>query len=220
VEFINSLRDDHDVIERVAGSFLAFADLLASNERARPDVERFVRFFTEFAGHYHHAREEATLFPALVERAELPVDGPIAALMDDHRRLAALLESARQLLVDDDGSAGELGAPGNVIREYVYGLWQHIDAENSVLLPESEARLRKHGLRALDGRAATAGELAARDDGVALIARYPPVMDAAGLVRGAGCVCCPLMTVTCGGLEQAWWSEHEWEEFQDHLGSD
>src|SRR6266542_4477798 len=50
------------------------------------------------------------------------------------------------------------------------------------------------------------------------IARYPPTMDTADVVRGAGCVCCPLMTVTCGGLEQAWWSEHEWEELQDHLG--
>ena len=220
MDFINSLRHDHDVIERVAGAFLAFADSLASNQHARADGERFVRFFTEFAGRYHHAREEATLFPALVERAELPVDGPIAALTDDHRRLAALLESASELLADDHGAARELDGLATVIREYVCGLWQHIDAENSVLLPESEARLRKHGLRSLEGRAATAEELSARDDGLALIARYPPVMDTTRIVRGAGCVCCPLMTVTCGGLEQAWWSEYEWEEFQDHLGSD
>jgi hemerythrin-like domain-containing protein len=217
MEFIDSLRADHDLIERVAGAFLTFAGTLPSNERARADGARFIRFFTEFAGRYHHAREEATLFPALVDRAELPSAGPIEALTGDHRRLGALLDSARELVTSDDRSADALRS---VIREYVHGLWQHIDAENSVLLPESEARLRKHGLRELKSRVPTPAELAARDEGIALTARYMPVTDTAEIVRGAGCVCCPLMTVTCGGLEQAWWSEHEWEEFQDHLGSD
>jgi len=217
VQFIDSLRDDHDVIDRVAGAFLTFADTLASTEHARADGARFLRFFTEFAGQYHHAREEATLFPALVDRAELPVGGPIEALTDDHRRLGALLESARDSIASDDQLRDALRS---IIREYVHGLWQHIDAENSVLLPESEARLRKHGLRELESRVPTAAEVAARDDGIALMARYPPTMDTADVVRGAGCVCCPLVTVTCGGLEQAWWSEDEWEELHDHLGSD
>jgi hemerythrin-like domain-containing protein len=217
VQFIDSLRDDHDVIERVAGAFLTFADSLASNEHARADGAQFIRFFTEFAGHYHHGREEATLFPALVERAELPVEGPIEALTHDHRRLGALLESARELVTSGDQSADALRS---IVREYVHGLWQHIDAENSVLLPEGEARLRKHGRRELESRVPTAAELEARDDGIALMARYPPVLDTPDVVRGAGCVCCPLVTVTCGGLEQAWWSAHEWEELEDHLGSD
>ena len=226
VQFIDDLRQDHDRIERVAGAFLAFSASLASNDRVREDGIRFVRFFTEFAGHYHHAREEDTLFTALRERAGLPVEGPIAALAAHHRRLAEMLESARKALTHTgpfespaSGSA-VYGATTDAIRAYVHALWQHIDAENSVLLPEGEARLRKQGVRNLTGRVLTAAERTARDDGEALLARYPPVMDDASALRGDGCVCCPLMTVTCGGLEHAWWSEHEWEELEDHLGGD
>ena len=208
MQFIDDLRTDHDLIERVAGAFLTFSTSAASNPRAREDGARFVRFFTEFAGHYHHAREEDTLFPALQDRAGLPVEGPIAALTGDHRRLAGLLHAAGERL--DEPS----------IRQYVHGLWRHIDAENSVLLPEGEARLRKQGVPELAGRPLSDAERAARDEGTALLARYPPTMDEASALRGDGCVCCPMMTVTCGGLEHAWWSEHEWDEFEDHLAGD
>jgi hemerythrin-like domain-containing protein len=207
MEFIAGLRDDHELIERVAGAFLTFAGTLPSNPRAAEDGARFVRFFNDFAGHFHHAREEDTLFRALHEGAGLPEEGPISALTADHRHLAQLLESARRL----DAAA---------IREYVHGLWRHIDAENSVLLPEGEARLRKHGIRELSGRQPTVAELGARDEGCALLALYPPTLDEAAALRGDGCVCCPMMTVSCSGLEQAWWSEHEWEEFHDHLAGD
>ena len=208
MQFIAGLREDHDLIERVAGAFLTFAATLSSNPRAAEDAARFARFFTEFAGHFHHAREEDTLFRALHERAGLPVEGPIAALTADHRRLADILGSIRRRL------------DAALIREYVYGLWRHIDAENSVLLPEGEARLRKQGVRELAGRPPTPSELAARDEGLALLSLYPPTLDDAAALRGDGCVCCPMMTVSCAGLEHAWWSEHEWDEFQDHLAGD
>ena len=114
MQFIDGLREDHDLIERVAGAFLTFAATLPSNPRAAEDAARFVRFFTEFAGHFHHAREEDTLFRALHERAGLPVEGPIAALTGDHRRLAELLESAHKGLTHGTaaGSGPTTGIPG------------------------------------------------------------------------------------------------------------
>lgn len=45
------------------------------------DGARFAAFFTEFAGHFHHDREEHVLFRALVSQADLPADrGPVHAL--------------------------------------------------------------------------------------------------------------------------------------------
>ena len=217
MQFITDLREDHELIECVAGAFLTFARTLDRNPQAREDGARFVRFFVEFAGHFHHAREEDTLFSALHDRAGLPIDGPIAALTADHRRLADLLESARKSI--ESGGSGPHPL-ADVITQYVHGLWRHIDAENSVLFPEGEARLRKNGVLELAGRPPTVAELAARDEGLALLARYRPTMDEAAALRGDGCVCCPHMTVSCGGLEQAWWSEHEWDELHDHLGGD
>ena len=47
-------------------------------------------FFRVFAGAFHHEREEVVLFPALIRDAGLPADrGPIAVILDDHRRMAA-----------------------------------------------------------------------------------------------------------------------------------
>ena len=56
------------------------------------DGAAFLRFFTLYASHFHHAREEDTLFVALRDRAGLPADrGPIATMIADHERMAGLL---------------------------------------------------------------------------------------------------------------------------------
>jgi hypothetical protein len=54
--------------------------------------------------------------------------------------------------------------------------------------------------------------------GVDLAARYPPAgMDQA--MRGDGCIMCPAFGVTCRGLEQEWWNEWEWDEFEDRMNA-
>ncbi len=100
---------------------------------------------------------------------------------------------------------------------YTRELGRHIDAENSVLLPESEIRLRQANVLELEGRAPAAAELAARDEGERLAEAWPFTADAGG-VRGEGCVVCPSYGTTCRGVEAEWWNDSEWEEFSDHLG--
>jgi hemerythrin-like domain-containing protein len=211
MQLIRDLYAEHDLIERVSGALLTFVRV-QPERRAAGDAARFIRFFTDFAGQYHHAREEDTLFVALRERAGLPEDGPIRALTTDHRRLAGLLEAVIAGL-NAGGAGPELDLAAT---EYVHGLWRHIDAENSVLFPESESRLKKHGVRELPARPPTSDEVHARGAAEELVSRYPPPVEATAL-RGDGCVCCPMMAVTCGGFEQAWWNEWEWEELDDHL---
>lgn len=220
MQLIDELRAEHDLIERVVGSLRTFASLRARGEADAADGPRFLRFFVHYAGRFHHAREEDTLFVSLARDAELPADrGPIAVLLGDHRRMAGLLESMAPLLTSPDALDVEAGARLQALAtEYAHALWHHIDAENSVLLPESEMRLRRHGVRELPSRPMTDEEAEAHAWGEDLVARYPPASDADAM-RGDGCVMCPAMLADCRGLEHEWWNESEWDEFEDHLPS-
>lgn len=213
---IDELRREHDLIEAVAGSLRTYAAERAAGRARQDDGPRFIEFLTVYAGHFHHAREEDTLFAALVARAGLPPHGPIAVLLDDHARLAALLDRIRCLIEAPLLTAVTARDLEDLTRAYAHHLWSHIDAENSVLLPESDARLRKSGVAELPSRPMTVEERAAMEIGRELIAAYPPILDIRA-PRGDGCVCCPAMGETCRGLEHEWWSEWEWEELEDHL---
>jgi hemerythrin-like domain-containing protein len=217
VRLIDELRAEHDLIEGVAGSLRTFARQRRRGEGSPEDGPRFLAFFRLYAGQFHHAREEDTLFVALQRDAELPGDrGPIAALLEDHRRMAGLLDRMDSVAASTSEEArASLEA---IALEYTQQLWQHIDAENSVVLPESEARLRRHGRAELPSREATPEEEGARAMGEALLSLYPPVHEP-DVPRGDGCVVCPAFTRTCRGLELEWWNEWEWEEFEDHLPS-
>lgn len=220
MQLIQELVAEHDLIEGVLESMRAYVDARARGAADPLDGVRYLRFFSSFAGHFHHAREEDILFTALVQHAELPANrGPIAVMIADHAHLASLLEALAPLLVSaelDPASSGRLQA---LAVEYSHALWHHIDAENSVLLPESEERLRRHHSNELPSRSMNAEEQEARLCGEQLLAKYPPVRDAEAL-RGDGCALCPAFGATCRGLEREWWNEWEWEESEDNIPRD
>lgn len=218
MRLIEELRAEHDLIEAVAGSLRTFVAARRQGRGDPADGQAFLTFLRLYAGHFHHAREEDTLFAALVQDVRLPESGPIETLVGDHRRLAALLEEIEPLIAADVLNEASGAALERLATDYSRGLWHHIDAENFVLLPESEVRLRKHGIRELPSRALTGEEEAAMRAGQALLKRYPPMQDA-GVVRGDGCVCCPAFVEGCKGLEREWWNEWEWEELDDHLSA-
>jgi hemerythrin-like domain-containing protein len=216
VKLIDELRAEHDLIERVAASLQAFAKLRRIGEADPRDGERFLRFFRSFSGSYHHGREERTLFRALVDHAELrPSGGPIGALTEQHRSLALTLEQMAPRLTSDRPYDRETLL--ELTQRYTRALWQHIDAENSVLLPESEERLRRAGVAELTGPPPSEEETAAREEGWRLVAAYPPVDDPEA-IRGEGCVICPSYGTACQGIEREWWSEYEWEAHGERDG--
>jgi hemerythrin-like domain-containing protein len=211
---LDELLAEHDVIERVAGALLTYT-AVAAGDGSVEDAEAFLRFFRLYANQFHHAREEDTLFVALRDRAGLPADrGPIATMIADHERMAGLLAEMDESLRHDVGTGG--------FREsstaYVHALWRHIDAENSVLFPECEPRLRRNGVTELPSRPMTPDERDALTAGQALAARYPPPANP-DVMRGEGCVMCPAFGVTCRGLELEWWNEWEWDEFEDRMNA-
>lgn len=214
MRLIDDLRRDHELIEQVLGSLRTFV-LDAAGDPA--DGPRFLRFFQDFAA-WHHAREEDVLFPALVDRVGLPGDrGPVHALRLDHADMAGVLaQLGEALLALPSGPAARAQAQERAVR-YSRALWSHIDAENSVLLPEAERRLRQASVGELPDPEPTEAQRQAEQDGTALVRRYPPTEDREAL-RGDGCIACPSFGERCRGVELEWWNEHEWEEFGDHLG--
>ncbi len=215
MDFLDSLRSDHELIERVALSLRSF---VRGDEVNTADARGYVRFLTLFAGAWHHEREEAVLFPLLTGELLLPsVRGPVAVLTEDHHRMAELLAAMRDAVASDQ--ALDVAGFRATTLEYTQSLLLHIDAENSVLLPECEDRLRRAGIRELSSRELTGAETDARDAGRALVERYPAALHDVDLVRGEGCAMCPSYGVSCAGVEREWWNEWEWEEFDEHIAA-
>lgn len=214
MKLIATLQDEHVLIDRMLGSFRAYVDRLVDGTADPEDGTRFAAFFTEFAGHFHHDREEGVLFDALVADAELPRDrGPVHALTLEHAVMEGWLREMVPLLERMPQSDDAVRLRSLAVR-YSHTLWRHIDAENSVLYPESEERLRRYGTRELPDRPMSEVEAAAREGAAALLVRYPSVDDDA-LTRGEGCFMCSAYGETCNGLEAEWWTDLEWDEFHE-----
>lgn len=213
----DELRQEHALIESVLGSLLTFAARHAAGRAVPADGPFFVEFLRRYAGDWHHGREEAVLFEALAREAGLPRErGPLPALVDQHHHLAGLLDQLAPLL-ERPVAADEVSRLQELATAYARGLWQHIDAENSVLLPEAQERLRRVGVLELPGPEPGEGERAAEAGGRRLVETYPPARDP-GALRGEGCVICPSFGSPCEGVEREWWNEWEWDEFADKLG--
>lgn len=219
MQLLDELAAEHVRIDRVLGALRTYVRARLRGDGEVRDAARFVAFFRLYADGFHHAREEDVLFAALVRELELPLaHGPLAALAEDHRRIRALLLEIAPLLGAELDPARGAQLDGLVVR-YSHALWHHIDAEDSVLFPESTRRLASACVHELPGRAPTQEEALAGEDGDALVLRYAPMHDAQ-IVRGDGCVLCPSYGVACRGLEHEWWNDHEWDEHHERAGHD
>jgi len=219
MQLIEDLRQEHELIEQVVGSLRAFVTARLADQGDPADGAHFLAFFRRYAGDFHHDKEEIVLFQALSEKAELPLDrGPIAALTGEHRRMGGLLDAMEGLFGSPLAEADRTRLQALAV-DYSHSLWRHIDAENSVLFPEAQERLRRFHVRELPSRPMTEAEAAARAAGLDLISRYPPYMDPE-VHRGDGCVACPSFGTTCDGLEREWWTELEWEDMWERMSSD
>jgi len=204
MRLLDELADEHRLVDDVAGSLIRFSERAAAGSVEAADVADFVTFFRVFVAGFHHRREEETLFPALIDRAEVPADrGPLPAIAADHRE-------AVRFVAELEGASGDPERAADVARRFAHHLWEHVDKEDSVLLPEARDRLRRNGVTRLVGREPTAGELAAREIGARLTERFPPADDP-DHVRGDGCVVCSAFGDTCAGIETEWWNDWERE---------
>ncbi len=215
MHLVEELMAEHALIDTMLGSLRCFVQARIRDGVGTADAQDFVDFFRLYAGHFHHAREEDVFLAALVREAGLPIDhGPIAVIRAEHRELAVLLDALAPLLCTERLEAEEKSSLHDLARRYSHGLWHHIDAENSVIFPEGEDRLRRSSVRELQARPASAEELDARARAQELVKRYPPLEDPE-VFRGEGCALCPAYGVRCDGLEREWWTDTEWEELDE-----
>ena len=220
MKLLDTLRDEHVLIDRTLGSLRAYVGRLVDGTADPADGRRFAAFFTDFAGHFHHDREERALFRALVTATELPADrGPVYALAREHAEMEEWLREMAPLLERRPQSGDDRARLSARVMSYSHALWRHIDAENPVLFPQGEERLAQCGIRELADRSMNEAETAAREGAAALLVRYPPVEDNA-LTRGDGCFMCRAHGENCAGLEAEWWTELEWKEFHSRDTSD
>ncbi|HMN76696.1 MAG TPA: hemerythrin domain-containing protein [Burkholderiaceae bacterium] len=192
------------LIDRALGSFRTWVDGHAAASGNPDDGRRFAAFFTEYADRCHTEREELVLPHPLVTQAELSAErGPVRALTLEHAEMAAWMHEMTPLLECRPQSADERVHLLALATRYSQTLWRHIDAENSVLFPESIDRLFRCGVREPEDRSTSAAEAISREGILELLQRYPPLEDPQ-LVRGDGCYMCRAMGETCGGLEAEW----------------
>lgn len=220
MQLIKDLQAEHALIEQVLGSLRAFVTARLAGQGDPADGLRFLTFFRRYAGDFHHDKEEAILFQALAEKAELPADrGPLPALTGEHRRMEGVLDALEGRLRLPLASEADRRQLQELAVAYSHSLWRHMDAENSVLFPEGEERLRRFHVRELPSRPMTETERNAQAAGLALVGAYPPQHDPK-VHRGDGCIACPSYGTACEGLELEWWTDLEWEDFQERMTGD
>lgn len=138
----NSLRRDHDLIEKVIKSMETTIQLLNDGKKIPEFIlSPVIDFSKNFTDVCHHTKEEKSLFPAL-EQAGLPSNmGPIAMMLVDHQRSreigTAMEESAKEYL-----SSGDSTKLVSDMQQYVEHVTEHLWKENNKLFMMAEARLQ------------------------------------------------------------------------------
>jgi hemerythrin-like domain-containing protein len=143
MDAIETLMNEHRVIERVLDALVGFADeVRRKGSTEKEELGRFVSFLREFADAYHHGKEEDILFRAMTRHGFPSQGGPIAVMLHEHdlgrALIAALREKAEQL---GPWSADDLQAVADAARSYADLLHAHIHKEDAILYPMAEQHL-------------------------------------------------------------------------------
>jgi hemerythrin-like domain-containing protein len=143
------LRDEHRVILAALDTLAQAANRLAAG-RELPDGwwAELIEWLRAFADRNHHAKEETSLFPAMVKAGVPSAGGPIGVMLEEHRQGRALIAAM---------AAGEPAARAGLARQYVGLLREHIDKENGVLFPLADAVLDEPAVAAMQREFDTVG---------------------------------------------------------------
>jgi len=138
----NSLRKDHDLIEKVLKSMQTTIQLLNDSKQIPESILMpVIDFSKNFTNVCHHGKEENSLFPAL-EKAGMPREGgPIAMMLMEHEITQKISnrieESAKKYL--DSGDSSQLISD---MMEYVEHVSQHLWKENNRLFMMADMHLQ------------------------------------------------------------------------------
>jgi hemerythrin-like domain-containing protein len=130
VSSTESLRRDHNLIEKMLRALTVTADMLQTGRLVpAPIISQSIEFTKNFMLVCHHGKEEETLFPTLESHGMPREGGPIARMIFEHgvaKDLSAKMEaSAAKYMQTND--AGDLIAD---IKNYVEHVSSHLMKEN------------------------------------------------------------------------------------------
>ena len=143
MDAIETLMNDHRLIERAIGALVSFADeVRRKTTDDKTELARFVTFIREFADACHHGKEEDILFAAMVEAGFPRQAGPIAVMLMEHdhgrAHVRVLAELAAQEAAWSTEDRQRLAEHAN---GYADLLRAHIHKEDAILYPMAEQRL-------------------------------------------------------------------------------
>jgi hemerythrin-like domain-containing protein len=134
------LRDEHDVILRGLEILEACSEKLQDGESVSPGkLDSLIEFFRLFADKTHHGKEEALLFPAMIEKGFSRETGPIHCMLADHEQNRAL--TRKMVQASSEYRAGDKAAAlrfAEAAADYIYVMREHIQKENMVLFNMAE----------------------------------------------------------------------------------
>jgi hemerythrin-like domain-containing protein len=143
MDAIETLMNEHRVIERVCDALVGFADeARRKGTTDKDELGRFVTFIREFADRCHHGKEEDILFKAMVAHGFPRNGGPIAVMLHEHGEGRALVGSlAAKTAQDAAWTPADLQDIADAASGYSNLLHAHIHKEDAILYPMAEARL-------------------------------------------------------------------------------
>ena len=146
MEAIETLKNEHRLIERVTDALVAFAEGVEGNQAdGREELGRFVTVIRDFADGCHHGKEEEILFATMIEGGFPRDGGPIAVMLMEHdegrSHASTLAELAGQ---PDPWGTDDRDRLVETARGYADLLREHIHKEDEILYPMAEQRLAPH----------------------------------------------------------------------------
>ena len=135
------LRDEHRVILGALTTLERAVDRLAAG-RTLPEGwwDQTVEWFRAFADRNHHAKEEKSLFPAMVKAGVPAENSPISVMLEEHVQGRALIRAMAVEAIAQRAAAA-LG--------YVQLLRDHIAKEDGILWPLAESVLDERAVAAV-----------------------------------------------------------------------
>jgi hemerythrin-like domain-containing protein len=102
----------------------------------KADISALLNFLRDFADGSHHVKEEAILFPALMQAGMAIQEGPLQVMSYEHERGRALIAAMDDALNRDDAHDFLMYA-----HRYIQLLTEHIEKENYVLFDMADQKL-------------------------------------------------------------------------------
>ena len=125
---------EHDIILEAGNLISLNRSQWKSNPSAyKQTVNQLLDFFSVYADHFHHHKEEEILFPAISKKSEIAGAGIIFELIEHHEEFRQLMQQIRTTLDNNDFASTQ-----QFLESYISILKDHIAAENDELFPMAE----------------------------------------------------------------------------------